>query len=103
MYMILVRKNKWRPLGIPRHRLKDNIGTDHNETGWNNAEQWAVQKMVMNILVLQNATNLLTSWGLVGFQDDSSPQSQLAGWLVSGLVSQLYSQSTAKIRQVQFQ
>ena len=41
------------------HRLKDNIRTDLNETGWKNTE----------------CKKFLTVWGLAGFQDDSSPWS----------------------------
>jgi len=60
-----------RPLGRPRARWEDNIKMCHQEVGLGgldgidlaqDRDRWsAVVKAVMNLWVLQNARNLLTS------------------------------------------
>jgi hypothetical protein len=71
-YRILVgRPERRRPLGGPRRRWEDNIKMDLQEVGWGGMD-WidmaqdrdrrrALVCAVMNLRVLQNAGNFLTS------------------------------------------
>jgi hypothetical protein len=72
-YRILVGKQEGnRPLGRPRSRWVENIKMDLGEIGWDgmnwidlaqDRNQWmALVNMVMNLQVLENAGNFLSSW-----------------------------------------
>jgi hypothetical protein len=71
-YNILVgRPEGRRPLGRPRSRWEDNIKIDLRETGFEDVDWihwaqdrdrwWALVNTVMNLRVLYNAGNFLTS------------------------------------------
>jgi hypothetical protein len=78
VYMVLVGKPEGkRPHDRPRHRWEENIKADLQEVGcggmvWielakDRDRLWALWNAVMNLWVLQNAGNFLTTCKSVGF------------------------------------